>query len=158
MEPLEVVAAMNAFRQSTGGNAKRVYIGFRDETWGTNPKPVYASVHSDRPTSDPGWMNKRSEQSVLHVEASTWAELFEALPTKWRERQVELNADLIHQMALAVISLTEKFGECMDGALRGDGFSNDEVAEFGERACDKAGKMAANGPFAISRGGNPNSR
>ena len=158
MEPTEIVQAIEAFTKSTGGKARSVYVGFTSSRYRTDQKPVHASVHADRPTDSPLYSSHRREESVLRVEATTWAELFELLPIKWQERQAELDAELVHKMGLAIISLTEKFGECLDAALRGEGFSDEEVTEFGPRACDKAGKMASNGPFKIGTGGKANQR
>lgn len=87
--------------------------------------------------------------SSLRVQGDTWREVIERLKARWAETQETYEAETTRRMALAVIDITNRLGECSDAALRGDGFNHTEVKRFGPTACALATEMAAGGPFAI---------
>lgn len=83
------------------------------------------------------------------VDGATWREVVEAIEAGWDERQATYEAETTRRLALAIIDITNRIGECSDAALRGDGFNHTEVKRFGPTACALATEMAAGGPFAI---------
>ena len=56
---------------------------------------------------------------------------------------------IIRKMAEAIIRITYDCGECTDAALRGAQFSQEEIGEYGSKACILASEMASKGPFEI---------
>jgi len=61
--------------------------------------------------------------------------------------------DTIRRMALAIISLNDKYGTCTEAALIWQGFTADQVAELHEAACVRAGLLMGNQPFVVVRAG-----
>lgn len=85
----------------------------------------------------------------FRTEGSTFREVLEKLEARWVEQQETYESETTRRMALAVIDITNRLGECSDAALRGDGFDHTEVKRFGPTACTLATEMAAGGPFEI---------
>jgi hypothetical protein len=67
---------------------------------------------------------------------------------KWEEYRERFAQTVTRKMALAIIRLTDEFGECTDAALR-DEFDAGQVAAYSAEACALANTMAAKGPFTI---------
>lgn len=82
------------------------------------------------------------------IYADTWRDLLTKCEEKWAEFSERHAANLIREMALAIIDITADHGECSDAALRAK-FDAADVMRFGERACEQATEMASNGPFSI---------
>jgi hypothetical protein len=85
---------------------------------------------------------------TIWVKADTWRDLIAKGEAAWAERSDLHAANTTRDMALAIIRITADQGECTDAALRAE-FDAVDVARFGERACERATEMAANGPFSI---------
>jgi hypothetical protein len=56
---------------------------------------------------------------------------------------------LIHQMAMAIIEITDEYGHCSGARLCHKGFVAAEVIDFHLQACERASKMAGNKPFTV---------
>ncbi len=84
----------------------------------------------------------------LNVEGDSYRELLAACEAKWAEHSDLHAANVIREMALAIIALTADQGECTDSALRGK-FDAADVTRYGDRACEQATAMVSNGPFSI---------
>lgn len=83
------------------------------------------------------------------AEGKSWPEAFAAAQV-WisTHKQVRRN-NIIRKMALAVISITDEFGECPEARLRAADFSRDEISEFHQVACARASEMCASAPFSV---------
>jgi hypothetical protein len=86
--------------------------------------------------------------SAVSLNASTWGDLLSQLRSEWAKHNDEYRRATVRKMALEIIHLTAE-GNCTDSALRGDKFTPEEVAEYGEEACAQANQIASNGPFEI---------
>jgi hypothetical protein len=86
----------------------------------------------------------------FRVDGDTFAELHNALTTKWAEYEAKHRAETIRRMALAIIRITAELGECTDAALRNCGeFDPGQIKSYGEQACNDANDIAGRGPFSI---------
>lgn len=83
------------------------------------------------------------------VSGNEWADTF-AAAREWiaTHKQVHRN-NIIRKMALAIISITDEFGECAEARLRAADFAGDEITEFHEAACARAGEMCQGAPFSV---------
>lgn len=77
--------------------------------------------------------------SKLLDEAEAWAGTRSSV---WRDT-------LIRRLALAIIDITDQHGKCTDALLRGRKFTQDEITQMQEVACQRASEMCANAPFAV---------
>lgn len=86
-------------------------------------------------------------------EGATWSEMVAnceaAIATS---RTAHVNAT-IRKMALAIIELTDEHGKCTNRLLRNRQFTDADIAEFGDAACQRAAEMAGNSPFSIEAEG-----
>jgi hypothetical protein len=80
---------------------------------------------------------------------ATWSEAF-AAAYAWAatHKQIRRN-NIIRKMALAIISITDEFGECAEARLRAVDFTREEITEFHEAACARASEMCASAPFSV---------
>lgn len=84
-----------------------------------------------------------------HFDGPTFPAVF-ARAHEWAETYTRERSDsLVRRMAMAIIDLTDAFGEATDEALAERDFGNHEVAEFHEHACERAASMAGNRRFAV---------
>ena len=60
-----------------------------------------------------------------------------------------IHANRIREMALAIMETAFDTGECSDAALRGQGFSQNEIDTLGENALERANAIADGGPYEI---------
>lgn len=142
MTPKEFQAELAAIVKEVGPSAD-VYAMI--STGGS--KPIHVSLY-------PTGMGVDRRAFMLQVE--TFEEALTATRAKWAEQKEEHERQLVRRMALRIIEITALTGECTDAALRGDKFSTEEVARYGERACADANDIAGRGPFAIVKLGQSN--
>jgi hypothetical protein len=86
--------------------------------------------------------------ATLTAQGDGYRELLEACEAKWAEHSDLHAANIVREMALAIIAITADQGECTDAALRAK-FDAADVARYGDSACEQATTMASNGPFRI---------
>jgi hypothetical protein len=108
-----------------------------------NKEPVYLAIRPD------GWTNDRESHSVT---GKTWEHAF-AAARSWIEQSKVVRRDAtIRKMALAVIELTDEHTKCTDAMLKRRDFSVEQITEFHELACVRAGEMCGNAPFRVEFG------
>lgn len=95
--------------------------------------------------------------SLFACRGDTWEELLASAEAKWVEHCEEHRRRTILDMAVAIIRITDQFGECSDQMLRVE-FAAGDVKRFGADACAKANEMAGRGPFAIVETAGANAR
>lgn len=90
-----------------------------------------------------------SQSNSETFRGNSWADAFEKART-WAAnfKQVRRNG-IIKRMALAIIEITDEHGSCAEARLKGAGFDRDEITEFHETACARAGEMAMGSPFSV---------
>lgn len=89
-------------------------------------------------------------KETIYVHGKTdWREAVEEMRTKARVGAENRYAQLVKDMALAIVRITFETGGCSDAQLRAD-FDAADVAHFGETACDRANEMADKGPFVLT--------
>ncbi|MBL4753620.1 MAG: hypothetical protein JKY52_08530 [Flavobacteriales bacterium] len=81
--------------------------------------------------------------------APTFKEACEDCTRQWLAHKTTHELDRVKDMALKIIELTFRNNECCESALRGEGFTHDEVKKLGSRASTMAGDMADGAPFII---------
>lgn len=84
------------------------------------------------------------------VSGNDWHEAIANGEAKWSEQEGRVHNDLIERMALEIIKVTSRKGECGPADLRAAKFTQKEILRHGMEACDKADSMAKGGPFNIS--------
>lgn len=137
MTPIEISKALREFRQSVGARAECfLHIDTLD-----SPDPISLSLY-------PFGMLK--SEGHLNVRAAEFSDAIKKVREAWDKYGAEYRRKTTQKMALAVIRLTDEFGECTDAALR-DEFDAGQIAKFGADACALAGSMATKGPFSITR-------
>lgn len=134
MTPREIQAELETIRRDVGPNA---YISLSITTH--DEGPVYIGLY-------PYGMVKN--EAYLHVRGVFFADTLNAMRDKWAEYKVRFAETVTRKMALAIIRITDEFGECTDAALREE-FDAGKVAAYSEDACKLADTMAAKGPFTI---------
>lgn len=83
------------------------------------------------------------------IRAPTWPEAFAAAET-WIVNNAVVHRDtMIRRMALAIIDLVDQHTRCTVADLTRRDFTADEVREFHEAACARAGEMAGSAPFSV---------
>lgn len=92
----------------------------------------------------------RDAELNTRLTAETWADAFTLADEKWAERKANHRASTIRRIALTIIKITADRGECKDADLRMADFSDSEISELGQDACEDANTIASNGPFAIT--------
>lgn len=90
-----------------------------------------------------------SMAAYFGADGRSFREAIAKLEAKWNEKRDTYTAETIRKMALAIISTMLDLGSCSDAALRGQGFSQDDIDRLGARACEVANEMAGKGPFEI---------
>lgn len=135
MTPKEIQTELEAIRRDVGPSA---YISLSITTH--DEKPVYIGLYPYGMTKNEGY---------LHVCGTFFADTINDLRDKWAEYRASFAKTITRKMALAIIRLTDEFGECSDAALRNE-FDAGQVAAYGTDACELANTMAAKGPFVIT--------
>jgi hypothetical protein len=102
--------------------------------------PLAASLYDNWPMGDP----------IVTTDGHDFEEVITGLRVGWANYQDQHNASTVRKMALKIITITAEHGRCTQAALRmTHEFSEDQIAKYGEAACEEADKLAANGPFKI---------
>lgn len=86
-------------------------------------------------------------------DGATWREMVANCEAAIATRRVAHVNATIRKMALAVIELTDEHGKCTNRLLRNRQFTDADIAEFGDAACQRAAEMAGNAPFSIEAEG-----
>ncbi len=86
-------------------------------------------------------------------EGATWREMVANCEAAIAPSRVAHVNATIRKMALAVIELTDEHGKCTNRLLRNRQFTDADIAEFGDAACQRAAEMAGNAPFSIETEG-----
>lgn len=102
-------------------------------------RPVYICIYPYGMVRNEGY---------VHVRCADFEEALHKIRAKWTAYKERFSKTITRKMALAIIRLTDEFGECRDAALR-DEFDPGQIASFGKEACQLANTMASKGPFAI---------
>jgi hypothetical protein len=134
MTVAQLEAACQDIKSMIGPKAD-VYIGVSDHSIGRG----HVSVHPD------GICGKGEK----YFHASTWTEAFTAARAWASTHKPVRRNNIIRKMALAIISITDEFGECAEARLRAADFSREDITEFHEAACARAGEMAMGSPFSV---------
>lgn len=142
MTPQEIQTALREIRTDAGAYA---YISMHVDG-DDRAEPVSIALYPYGLTKDEGY---------LGVAAATFESALERLRKAWTKQREEFRRKVTRKMALAIIRITDQFGECSDAALR-DEFDHAKVRSLGEEACALANTMAGKGPFQITtvRGAN----
>lgn len=138
MTPKEIQAALIAFKATVGERA--------------DVSAVVTDRASQQPLNLTVWPAGlcHSQDCRFTIDADDWQELLDAAAAKWAEHKEIHRAQITKKMALAIIATTSAFGTCSAAALRGNGFSGEDVIAYGAEACTEANKMAESGPFTIA--------
>lgn len=86
-------------------------------------------------------------------EGATWREMVANCEAAISTSRVACVNATIRKMALAIIELTDEHGKCTNRLLRNRQFTDADIAEFGDAACQRAAEMAGNAPFSIEAEG-----
>ena len=141
---LPIAEAMSASDIASACKEISAAIGGRAETWisvgaeysGGN---IVVFIHPYGKTSGKTETVREKTFPQAFSAAMDWAK---------SHKQVRRNA-IVRSMALAIIELTDEHGKCEEARLRAKDFSRDEITEFHEAACQRAGEMCSNKPFAV---------
>jgi hypothetical protein len=87
---------------------------------------------------------------VCRVEATSWEEGIIKLRAVYNNHLSNRKTEIVHDLALEIIRLTDTDGQCTDAGLRLK-FAPDDIAEFADDAVVVADRMATNGPFKVVR-------
>lgn len=91
-----------------------------------------------------------NDQTISTGGCETWEAAFAAARALWTEHSDRHAENNIKAMALAIVRITYKLGECSEETLRAE-FDVADVARYADRACDRANAMAERGPFTVIR-------
>lgn len=86
----------------------------------------------------------------LTVKVQDWSEIIPALTVAWEEHRDLHEANIIREMAMAIIRITMDRDECRDADLRCD-FDRQDVGRYADRAAALATEMGGKGPFIVIR-------
>lgn len=140
MSPRDIQAAVQALKAEIGPKADiypSIHIGAH---------PIYMSVYA----------NGIAGNLTFSVDADEWPEAFALARERWAEVRDRHEITIIERMALEIIRVTHRKGECSDADIRDAKFSNEEVAHYGASAIEQANAMAEGGPFSIYSAGKAN--
>lgn len=144
LTPREVHAALKELCASIGTRAE-MHLGIYTNSLSKDEKPVWGVLQ-------PSGYQPAGQEWDIRVEAETFGEAILTARAKYEEQRDARDKDIVHNMALAIISITIERDECTDAALRAaKGYNFDQVLidRLGERACALANDMAGKGPFTI---------
>jgi hypothetical protein len=135
---LTLTEATEAFRalEAEIGSQARVFCGLNRH--GIKSGLIDAAIYPDDIIG----------KTCLRVAADNWRDLLAASREVWAEHAELHAANVVREMAIAIIALTADLGECTDAALRAK-FDGADIARYGERAVEQANAIASNGPFSI---------
>lgn len=139
MTAFDVLANLRALNEKLGSRSASVtlVVGAYDK------EPVYLAIRPD------GYAAGAESHSIT---GKTWAHAIEAA-ANWIDQSQAVRRDTtIRKMALAVIELTDEHTKCTDAMLKRRDFSVDQIEEFHELACVRAGEMCGNAPFRVEFG------
>lgn len=86
----------------------------------------------------------------LTANVDDWSEVVPALTAAWEEHRALHEANIIREMAIAIIRITMDRDECRDADLRCD-FDRQDVGRYADRAAALATEMGGKGPFIVIR-------
>jgi hypothetical protein len=138
MTPAEIKDRIEAFAKSIGPKA---YVSISVSTGSDTHGLVIASL----------WPESLTGEHHVTVRADTFAKALDKLEAAWDDARDLADKNTIRKMALAIIEITGDQGRCSDAALRGAGFSQQQIDRLGSRACAEATRLASGGPFEIVR-------
>ena len=142
MTPSEIHTAITSLRKEVGYRAYVSVDIVADDLLRGGDKVVAGCLYPDG----------ISGKSVsVRVNGHDFGEVIDLLRFKWSERRESEERQTIRLMALEIINITADMGACSDAALRAGKFSNDDVTRFGDQACEEANRIAAGGPFTITK-------
>ena len=93
------------------------------------------------------------DSAKVRGEGATWREMVANCESAISTSRVACVNATIRKMALAIIELTDEHGKCTNRLLRNRQFTDADIAEFGDAACQRAAEMAGNAPFSIETEG-----
>lgn len=147
MTALEAKAAFGTLAKKVGPKAEfSVYLTLSQ--YRKDDKALSASLYATE---------RWTAGALFACQADTWEELLEAAEAKWVEHCDEHRRRTILDMAVAIIRITDEFGQCSDQMLRVE-FDAGSLKRFGADACVKANEMAGRGPFTITQTAGANAR
>ena len=141
MTAADLVTRAIALRQSVGPKAE-IYLSTSAGICA--PDAARCVFMSIRPTGEYG-----SDALYFTFQAATWPDAFAQAETWARNWKVTSRENAIRSMALAIIEITDRDGKCTEQALIGRKLTREQVLEFHEAACVRAGEMADNAPFRV---------
>jgi hypothetical protein len=137
MTPAELLAGLKSLAIEVGPKASaNIYLAEGD----------YMSGHATANLRPEGTLGKVS----LSIKFSSWDEILPGLRAKWEEHRDLHEANIIREMAMAIIRITMDRDECRDADLRCD-FDRQDVGRYADRAAALATEMGGKGPFIVIR-------
>ena len=142
MTAADLVTRVIALRQSIGPKAE-----------------INLSVHESNP-----WLPDQHKHVCMHmfpsgysgdntssqtIYAATWPDAFAQAEAWARNWKITSRENTIRNMALAIIKITDRDGNCAEQVLLNRKFTREQVLEFHEAACARAGEMRAGAPFSV---------
>jgi len=134
MTPAQINNALERLKAMVGPKA---YIAI---TMSSDTTPVRAVIYP-RGVTD-------MSLPALHVNAATFEEVFAELDTVWLQHRAKHHHVSIRKMALEIIDLTHRSGQCTEAELR-KSFPADEIKFFGSDALTMAAEMSGGRQFFI---------
>ena len=144
MTAADLVTRVIALRQSVGPKAE-IYLSTSAGICA--PDAARCVFMSIRPTGEYG-----SDALYFTFQAATWPDAFAQAETWARNWEITSRENTIRSMALAVIEITDRDGNCAEQVLLNRKFTREQVLEFHEAACARAGEMCAGAPFSVVMG------
>jgi len=142
MTAADLVTRVIALRQSIGPKAE-IYLSVNE------PAPRQPDLHQHvymyvRPFGYTG--DEKASQTIY---AATWPDAFAQAEAWARNWKITSRENTIRNMALAIIKITDRDGNCAEQVLLNRKFTREQVLEFHEAACARAGEMRAGAPFSV---------
>lgn len=133
--PKELQDRLAQFRKTVGPQSD-VYLDICHE----REQPIGLSVYA----------NGVGSGLAFRISADDWDHAFAQAAEKWAECSERVVGEKIEKMALEIIRVTGRKGECGGADLRTAKFTQADIDLYGSLACAKADAMANNGPFSIA--------
>ena len=137
MTPAELLTGLKELAADVGPKAlTKIYIA----------EGEYMSGHATASLRPEGTLGKVN----LSIKFSAWDEILPGLRAAWDEHRELHEANIIREMAMAIIRITMDRDECRDADLRCD-FDRQDVGRYADRAAALATEMGGKGPFVVIR-------
>jgi hypothetical protein len=138
MTPQEIQAAVKALRDEIGPKCElSLYVNGKNAL-----KPIDGHCRPRGYGADSPFISTGCHEG--------WLDALDDCRQQWLAMKADIEKDVLRRMALAIIRITADTGACTNAALRADDFTEQDIAEFGDAACQQADEMASNGPFTIA--------